>query len=143
MGGRKTSVIGLDIIARKALNEILATSIEERKEYGGMIYMEGATYKAMPPRTQRDPTKVDVGQDDPNCGCPFGTIPVAYYHTHPTYSVAGFKGRYNEFSDEDKSVALDHHLDAAYLGSLDGSFFRFDCQTKQPVRLPGRLKNTK
>lgn len=143
MGGRKASSIGLDHVARQALNEILATSIEERKEYGGMICMEGARYKAMPPRTQGDPTVVNVGQFEPNCGCPEGSIPVAYYHTHPTYSVAGMKGTYNDFSDDDKDVARDHDLDAAYLGSLDGSFLKFDRHEDKTIRLPGRLKNAK
>jgi hypothetical protein len=142
MNGRKTSSIGLDNAARNALNGILAKSINEMKEYGGMIYMEGGSYKAMPPRTQRDPTMVDVGQHEPNCSCPPGTIPVAYYHTHPTYSIAGMKGRYNEFSDDDKDVARDHNLDAAYLGSLDGSFLKFDRKENKVIPLPGRLKNT-
>ena len=143
MGGRKTDLVGLDKVARQALNDILAESIEMRKEYGGMIYMEAGTYKAMPPRTQDLPTTVNVGQYEPNCSCPAGTMPVAYYHTHPTYSVAGFKGKYNEFSDEDKDVARDHNLDAAYLGSLDGSFFRYDPHLDKTFPLQGRLKNTK
>lgn len=141
--GRKTSSHALDNAAREALNGILGTSVQEIKEYGAMIYMEGNIYKTMPPRTQGDPAKVDVGQHEPNCGCPPGTIPVAYYHTHPVFQIAGMKGRYNEFSDEDKDVARDHNLDAAYLGSLDGSFFKFDCQQNKTIPLPGRLKNTK
>ncbi len=141
--GRKTSSNALDNAARDALNGILATSVEEIKEYGAMIYMEGNVYKAMPPRTQRDPAKVDVGQHEPNCGCPVGTTPVAYYHTHPVFQIAGMKGQYNEFSDDDKDVARDHNLEAAYLGSLDGSFFKFDCQQDKTIPLPGRLKNTK
>jgi hypothetical protein len=40
-------------------------------------------------------------------------------------------------------VARDHNLDAAYLGSLDGSFFKFDCRENKVIPLPGRLKNTK
>lgn len=142
MGSSKVNWIGLDDVARQALNEILATSIERRKEYGGMICMEAGRYKAMPARTQDEPAKVNVGQYEPNCGCPEGTIPVAYYHTHPTHSVAGFKGKYNEFSDEEKDVARDHNLDAAYMGSLDGSFFRFERHGDKTVRLRGRLKNT-
>jgi hypothetical protein len=143
MAGRKTSAIGLDNVARKALNEILATSVQEIKEYGGMIYMEGGVCKAMPPRTQKDPTRVDVGQHEPNCSCPAGTIPVAYYHTHPVYEIAGMQGKYNEFSDDDKDVAREHGLDAAYLGSLDGSFFKFDCKQDKVIPLGGGLKNTK
>ncbi len=142
MDGRRTSTIGLDRAAREALNGILGKSVQEMKEYGGMIYMEGGLYKAMPPRTQGNATTVDVGQREPNCSCPAGTMPVAYYHTHPTYKIAGMTGNYNEFSDEDKDVARDFNLDAAYLGSLDGSFFRWDRVADKVTKLPGRLKNT-
>jgi hypothetical protein len=57
--------------------------------------------------------------------------------------LAGFKGKYNEFSDEDKAVARDHNLDAAYMGTLDGSFFRYDRSSDKTFPLRGRLKNTK
>ena len=142
MSGGKTNAIGLDKAAREALNDILGRSVEERKEYGGMIYAEGGVYKAMPPRSQGDPTRVDVGQREPNCSCPAGTMPVAYYHTHPTYKIAGMTGEYNKFSDDDKDVARDFNLDAAYLGSLDGGFYKYDRHADKVVPLPGRLKNT-
>lgn len=132
----------LDKAAHEALNAILATSIEERKEYGGMLYIEKGRCLAMPARSQGEPNKVDVGQYEPNCGCPDGTTPVAYYHTHPTYSVAGFKGDYNKMSDEDKNVAKDQDLDAAYLGTLDGSFYKYDCKQDKTIKFPGMLKNT-
>jgi len=142
MGGVKITSIQVDNCAKNALNLILAKSIEERKEYGGMIYVRGSSCVAMPPRTQGNPTTVDVGQHEPNCSCPPGTTPIAYYHTHPTYSVAGMKGKYNEFSDDDVDVAKDNNLDAAYVGTLDGSFLKFDCKLNKTVPL-GKLKNTR
>jgi hypothetical protein len=132
----------MDSAAREALNKILGRSIEERKECGGMIYEQHGFYHAMPPLTQGNPTTVNVGQDSPNCGCPPGTMPVAYYHTHPTYSVAGLRADYNVFSDADKDVALDHNLVAAYAGTLDGSFLKFDCKSKIVTTFHARLKNT-
>ena len=126
--------------AREVLNSILVTSIERRREYGGMIYLQGGRCHATTPVTQDNPTTVDVGQQGPNRGCPPNTIPLAYYHTHPTYSVGGFRATYETFSPEDKSVADDWHIDA-YLGTLDGSFLKYDWQTKAIRRLRGHLKN--
>lgn len=131
----------IEQVARDVLNQILATSISERHEYGGMIYQQAGRFHATPPRTQGNPTTVDVGQRNPNKGCPPDTTPVAYYHTHPTYSVGGIKASYDKFSPEDMSVAEDFKLDA-YVGTLDGSFLKYDWKLKLPLRMRGRLKNT-
>jgi hypothetical protein len=133
----------MDQAARDALNKILAKSIEERKEYGGMIYLLHGLCVAMPPLTQGDPTRVNVGQDLPNCGCPSGAKPVAYYHTHPTFSIAGMRADYNVFDDDDKDVALDHNLEAGYAGTLDGTFLKFDTKTGKVSPLLPKLKNTR
>jgi len=132
----------MDQVARQALNKILATSIVQRKEYGGMIYEKDGYCFAMPPRTQGNPTTVDVGQRLPNCGCPPGTKPVAYYHTHPTYSVAGMTADYNVFDDPDKDVVLDYNLEAGYAGTLDGTFLKFDRKSGKVSTLLPKLKNT-
>ena len=101
----------------------------------------------MPPRTQDEPSTVDVGTHEPNCGCPENSKPVAYYHTHVVLSQAGFKGDYNKFSNDEKNelgdipVAKANKIDA-YLGTLDGSFFWYDLASDKQLRLPGRLKNT-
>jgi Domain of unknown function (DUF4329) len=127
--------------ARNALNKILKLSIERRREYGAMICLKAGQYVAFKARTQDEPNTVDVGQHEDNCGCPPGSTPVAYYHTHPIASQAGMKAEYNEFSDEDKAVAKEHHIDA-YVGSVDGSFLKYDYKLEQPLRLRGRLKNS-
>jgi len=88
-------------VARRALNKVLADSVTWRIEYGAMICCKAGKYVALKARTQHEPNKVDVGQDEDNCGCPPGWTPVAYYHTHPLYSQAGMKAEYNEFSDAD------------------------------------------
>jgi len=142
MGSAKISPVAVDNAARAALNECLARSIEKTAEYGGMIYLQGGVPIAKPAVTQGDRNKVDVGQNEPNCGCPHGTTPIAYYHTHPVYEKGGFHFEYNNFDDEDKNVVIDHDLDAGYLGSLDGSFFKFDRKQNRVFLLPGRLKNT-
>jgi len=142
MGNSVTRAMVMDNTARAALNSCLATSIEKRAEYGGMIYVLKGQVLAKPPRTQGDPTKVDVGTHEPNCGCPPGSAPVAYYHTHPTASIAGMTGEYNEVSDNDMDVVTDNKLEVGYVGTLDGSFMKFGPKLPKPVVLPGKLKNT-
>ena len=128
-------------VARRALNKVLADSVTWRIEYGAMICRKAGKYVALKARTQHEPNKVDVGQEEENCGCPPGWTPVAYYHTHPLYSQAGMKAEYNEFSDDDIGVAHDHKIDA-YVGTLDGSFLKYDYKLGKPaLRLRGRLKN--
>lgn len=142
MGSAKISPIAVDNVARAALNECLARSIVKVAEYGGMIYLQGGAPIAKPAVTQGDPNHVDVGVHEPNRGCPSGTTPIAYYHTHPVYERGGFHFEYNNFDQEDKDVVLDNDLDAGYMGSLDGSFFKFDRKQNRVFPLPGRLKNT-
>jgi hypothetical protein len=135
------SSTNIESTARAALNKILKLSIERRKEYGAMICLQAGKYVAFKARTQDAPNTVDVGQHENNCGCPPGSIPVAYYHTHPLYSQAGMRASYNEFSEEDKGVAKEHEIDA-YVGTLDGSFLRFDRKLDKVLRLRGGLKNS-
>lgn len=137
------SGMSLDSVARTALQVILLESITHKREYGGMIYLENGTYKALKARTSFEAARVDVGvHDPPNHGCPAGTQPVAYYHTHTAASVGGFKGAYNEFSPEDMDVVRDNGLKSAYLGTLDGSFLRWDLGMAKPRELRPRLRNT-
>jgi Domain of unknown function (DUF4329) len=137
---RKAVPATIEQIARRALNGILGQSIEERREYGAMIYRQLGVYLAMPPRTQGDPNTVDVGTHEPNCGCPSNATPVAYYHTHVVAKFSGEKGDYNEMSPEDKGVAKGSDIDA-YLGTLDGSFFVYDHKADKVLRLSGKLDN--
>ncbi len=127
--------------ARSALNSILAKSIAERAEYGGVIYRERGNYAATQPRTQGFGNTVDVGLREENKSCPPKTTPVAYYHTHPNLSAGPLPMAYNEFRDDDVAVAEGNELDG-FLGTIDGSFFRYNFKTKELKRLPGRLENT-
>ena len=131
----------IEKVARKILNSILSKSITQRCEYGGMIYHLDGQYYANEPRTQGYGNTVNVGQYENNRGCPKGSAPVAYYHTHPNFSAGGIPMKYNEYSDEDKNLARDLNLDA-YLGTLDGSFFLYDPKIDKAIKLPGALVNT-
>ena len=135
------SIKSIEQVAREALNKILGRSISERSEYGGMIYMKTGVYIATEPRTQGYGNTVNIGMSEPNRGCPVNTTPVATFHTHPNYLAAGLEMTYNEFSDEDKFMSKDSGLDA-YLGTLDGSFFRYDQKQAKALRLSGKLRNS-
>ena len=131
----------IEKVARAALDGILGQSVSDRKEYGGMIYLQDGKYLANPARTQGYGNTVNVGQWEPNRGCPEGSTAVAFYHTHPNFSAGGLQMKYNEFSPEDKALAQDLRLDA-YLGTLDGSFLMYDPIKDNVIPLAGRLKNT-
>ena len=52
------------------------------------------------------------------------------------------KASYNKFSDEDIDVAKEHNI-VAYVGTLDGSFLKYDYKLGKPaLRLRGRLKKS-
>ena len=142
MGNPGNRAMIRDNAARTALNSCLATSIEKRAEYGGMIYSLKGQILAKPPITQGNPNTVDVGTHAPNCSCPPGSTPVAYYHTHPIASIAGMTGKYNEVSQDDMDVVTDNKLEVGYVGTLDGSLIKFGPNLPKPVVLPGTLKNT-
>ena len=131
----------MDNCARAALNKILGTSIVERSEYGGMIFLQDGKYDFTPARTQGYGNTVNVGQWEENRSCPEGSTPVAYYHTHPNIKAGGFSMEYNKYSEEDTSLADELGL-VAYMGSLDGTFWVYDPKVKKPVKIRGKLVNT-
>jgi hypothetical protein len=131
----------IDNCARAALNKILGTSIVERAEYGGMIYLEDGKYKYTDARTQGYGNTVNVGQWEENRSCPEGSTPVAYYHTHPNFQAGKIPMEYNKFSPEDISLCKDLGLHA-YMGSLDGTFWVYDPQLDKPIKIHGRLNNS-
>ena len=126
--------------ARNMLNAYLKESIYRRVEYGGMIYRKGSLYHATGPR-EGTGASVDVGHRETNKGCPPGTTPAAYWHTHPNYDAAGMTAEYWEFSDADKQVAKDADVDA-YVGTLAGDFMRYDRKLDKVLPLKGKLDNS-
>jgi hypothetical protein len=143
----------MERVAREELDKILAKSIEKKWEYGAVICAKpDGTCMSMPARTDQLPNTVNVGNREENGSCPAGWKPVAYWHTHPTYSVGGFLGKYNEISPEDKEIAVLERNDAnglmedrvldAFVGTLDGSFLKWTAKTGETKKLNGQLKNT-
>jgi len=131
----------IDNCARAALNKILGTSIVERAEYGGVIYLQDGKYAFTPARTQGYGNTVNVGQWEDNRSCPEGSTPVAYYHTHPNFQAGKIPMEYNKYSEEDISLAEELGL-IAYMGSLDGTFWVYDPKVKTPAKIRGKLVNT-
>ena len=84
--GSTKAEINLEQMARALLAAVLPRSIKEKIEYGAVICKNNRTDQLSATKlrssTDSDNT-VDVGLSEPNCGCPEGTSPVAFYHTHP------------------------------------------------------------
>lgn len=128
--------------ARHALNWILKRSIEHRHEWGGVICRQRGRYYAMPPQTQKHGNTVDVGLHQPKTICPAGATLVAYYHTHPNFSLGDLSFDYNHFSEQDMAVTDGGRIEA-YLGTVDGSFLKYDPKhPDKPIHLDGRLRNS-
>jgi hypothetical protein len=137
--------------ARQFLNEVLPQSCNGTPtEYGGIIWINKATGEIGQKGPMHEPgNSVSIRQWEPNRGCPDGTTPMAWYHTHPHYPQPK-KGRtyaYREFKDNDKNISDDYEL-TGYLGVVDGSFWRYDPPARGGgpdgsfVRLNGKLNTT-
>ena len=121
----------LDEFARDQLQIVLPPSIASGFEKGAVICRDLASGKLSSTKVNTGTVKhtVTVGTALPNCGCPDGTTPVAYYHTHPSKAgeVANTPGATvaTGFSDDDLDVAKDYGL-IAYVAGRDGSMWRYD-----------------
>jgi hypothetical protein len=102
-----------DKAAKSVLKKINPTSIQENREYGGMIYQnKNGTF------SHTKPIKGGIDGVDPGGpqACPRGTKPVAYYHTH-----GGPDPRYDSehFSGADINYANHYGIDG-YVGTPGG-----------------------
>ncbi len=133
----------VEALARKLLNQVLPMSVNGRPtEYGGVIYRNNTTSRLDSTGPFHDPgNSVNVQQDQPNMGCPDGTVPVAWYHTHPLAKFGDMHVLATDFIDNDRAISDEHHI-PGYLGVYDGSFWCYDPGTQKMQRLNGKLKNT-
>lgn len=133
----------LEELAREVLTAILPGSVAARKEVGAVICRDGTTsaLTVTDIRTSGQGLSVDVGLDEPNCGCPAGKAPVAFLHTHPIAEVSmGSDGNLHgdpDFSPQDRTLAKDHGL-VAFLGSFDGAFRRYVPPKRETTMVDGR-----
>ncbi|MBR0672646.1 DUF4329 domain-containing protein [Neoroseomonas soli] len=121
----------LDETARDELAKVLPGSIKSELEKGAVLCRDDRTQQIFPTplRTGEAKHSVDVGLREPNCGCPSGSTPLAYYHTHPSPpgEVAGSDGLMHVaegFSDEDLDVS-DQFGVVGYVGQRDGTMLAY------------------
>ncbi len=127
----------IEALVKARLKTLLPLSKGDQLERGGIVHRHDKTgalgQVEGPPGTEED---LDIGfKKDaagtylkPNRGCPAGTTPVAFYHTHgrddskrpPGARRAGPAG----FSEEDLRIATEEQL-VAFVALDDGRWLRF------------------
>lgn len=114
------------------------TSIQENREYGGMIYRHSdGTFGYTEPRAG-DMDSVDPGGPS---SVPEGTVAVAYYHTHgaydPQYDNENFSNEYDPVDKEwvgDIPYADYHQIDG-YVATPKGQFKYYSHSEKKVYKL--------
>ncbi|WP_426957157.1 DUF4329 domain-containing protein [Muricoccus radiodurans] len=125
-----TDEMKLENFARAELVKALPKSLRDPKTEHGAVICRGkhSGHLSATPLRSGTATSVDVGLEEPNCGCPEGTLPVAFFHTHPTAEADGGGGATlhgdPDFSEQDKRLANNNQI-VAFLGSFDGKFRRY------------------
>jgi hypothetical protein len=123
--------------AIKQLGSILCYSLAANPpiEWGGVIYRWDAAGRGHT-AGQLDHTgyfisegssiNVNVGQDKPNCGCPEGSTPVAWFHTHPRKETKDHvQLGWDQFVEGDVYVS-DNWGIPGYVATMDGRVWRYD-----------------
>jgi hypothetical protein len=74
-------------------------------------------------------------------GCPEGTVPVGWYHTHPYDKKNGWTYEAKAFIDGDAFISDNNNV-PGFLGVFDGTFWRYDPppEAGAPVVLDGPIK---
>ena len=126
----------IERLAVQALVKIIGTSLTERLEYGGVIHRHPATgviARTGPIKGDRD-DHVDVSDGKPNWGCPEGTVPVAWYHTHPIKEkisvtpegvVVRMPMEWDKFIDGDQVISDGNNM-IGYMIDPDRQVWRYD-----------------
>lgn len=129
----------VEAYARKLLAPLIGKSIAEQLEYGGVIYrhLSSGDLGRTGPFKGDSPTHVDVRvwapkgktQREWNAGCPAGTKPIAWYHTHPAKVVMTRDGLMNadwdKFQDGDELISNSFLL-TGYVATMDRQLWRYD-----------------
>jgi hypothetical protein len=121
---------------------ICGTSIEAAAECGGVLDIEGGECKTAGPfwGDRATPT-VEIYQYEPNCGCPFNSTPVAFWHDHPRLTGAGLPLARDCFEGDDLGIASPYKLHG-YIGAVDGRLIWYGWTDRKQHALNGRLPNT-
>lgn len=122
---RAVENLAFDLLAAK-----LRDSVDRQREWGGVIHRHASSgaIGSTGPFLGYSSTGVDIEQDKPNMGCPEGTLPVAWYHTHPVAEVYTLgklcKADWDKFIGGDKTISDSHNI-PGYVGTFDGRFWRY------------------
>lgn len=125
--------------ARSILKGLIKQSVDDHLEYGGVIYRHissGELGKTGPFKGEAA-ANVDIRvwapkgktQKEWNAGCPQGTKPIAWYHTHPVETMMVgddlMHFEWDKFEGGDKLIS-DSFLLTGYVATWDRQFWRYD-----------------
>lgn len=140
---------GVAEVARRESQQWWKRSVEGQVEYGAVIFQRGRSFGSTPARTSKEDSTVDIGQHEANAGCPPGTMPVGYWHTHPLVVDPSTKKERprlqgdEAFSSADVATARNNQF-AAFVRdmygfhalSLDAWFNEWTFQPWNPAKVP-------
>lgn len=129
----------VEAYARQILAPLITKSVDDKREYGGVIYryVSSGDLGSTGPFKGDSPIHVDVRvwapkgktQKEWNVGCPKGSEPVAWYHTHPVKVVMTRDGLmhadWDKFEGGDKLIS-DSFLLTGYVATMDRQLWRYD-----------------
>ena len=110
------------------LRQIIAWSVKEQKEYGGVIYLDTASGQIRatgPVSAGSSANTVYIGQDKINLGLPLTQKPLAWYHTHPLTEMNGWHFEWDKFEGGDYAISTSRQI-PGYVCTMDGVMWRFD-----------------
>ncbi|GGJ10085.1 DUF4329 domain-containing protein [Neoroseomonas lacus] len=110
------------------LRHIIAWSVKEQKEYGGVIYLDTASGEIRangPLSATTSANTVYVGQNEVNLGLPATQRPLAWYHTHPLTEMNGWHFEWDKFEGGDYRLSTTRRI-PGYVCTMDGWIWRFD-----------------
>jgi hypothetical protein len=147
--GKRIESLALTLLGQVLRRSVMGERIDhgrrsgEPREWGGVIYVWEETAKgpgghkkgalgSTKPIMGYSATNADLHQWELNFGCPEGSRPVAWYHTHPVKNFIGhggdpFSTHSREFIGGDLKVSA-HYMIPGYVATSDGKFWRYDPQ---------------
>lgn len=115
------------------LRHIIAWSVKEQKEFGGVIYLDTASGQIRatgPVSAESSANTVYIGQDKINLGLPATLKPLAWYHTHPLTEMNGWHFEWDKFEGGDYAISTSRQI-PGYVCTMDGAMWRFDPSPSQ------------
>ena len=113
--------------AYELLNQVLPLSLKAPpREAGGVIHRNKSGEFGHTGHFFSEPwDNVKIKADEPNMGCPEGSVPVAWYHTHPYDKKGEWSYEAKAFIGGDEFISNNNNI-PGYVGVFDGTFWRYD-----------------